>query len=357
MIFKNHISILMNFKYIIVGGGLAGLSVGYQFMKSGVEDFIILEGRNRIGGRVLTEKGTDLGAIWFQQHHLHIRKILEELGMVSFEQYILGKGIIVSKPGAPIHYFEEDSNNLPAYRIAGGSIKLVERMVEGFSNKIRFETEVIKIENTSEGLIIQARNEIFKCHNAAICIPPRLASRIDFKPDLPSQLSELMQKTYTWMSQAIKFGLTFSNPFWREKGFSGVVFGQSSPITEMYDHSSLDETVFGLMGFINEEFRGVSREKRKQIILDFLENLFGKEIRNYIIYSEKDWAKDNFTSIKGSGPLPYKSFYGNVLFNKPYYNGKLFFAAAEMSYINAGYMDGAIANGFESANKMIENIT
>ncbi|WP_394972954.1 flavin monoamine oxidase family protein [uncultured Croceitalea sp.] len=348
---------MASYKYIIVGAGLTGLSVAYQLMKSGIEDFILLEGRNRIGGRILTEGGIDLGAAWFQQHHDRVREILQELEMVSFEQYVSGKGIITSKSGAPIQYFEAGANGLPTYRIAEGSNKLIEQLAKGFPHKIQLQTKIIKVENTSEGLKLYTKTKVFKCHKAVVCIPPKLACQMVFEPSLPNPLIELMQKTYTWMSHAIKVGLTFSSPFWREQGFSGIVFGQSSPVTEMYDHSSLDGKVFGLMGFVNEELHFVSEEERKRIIINFLENLFGKEINNHLTYSDKDWSKDNFTSIEDGKTLPYKSFYGNALFNKSYHNEKLFFAAAETSYINGGYMDGAIVSGFETANKMIQDIT
>ena len=354
---KNANLILKNFKHIIVGAGLTGLSVAYQLTKLGIEDFILLEGRNRIGGRILTENNIDFGAVWFQEHHFHIQEILQELGLSGFEQYILGKGIIASKSGVPIEYFEQDSSYPPVYRINGSSVSLIERMAESFSHKIKVQTKITKVENTEEGIVLHAENEIYRCQQAVICIPPKLVHQIGFEPNLPNQLNELLKQTHTWMSQAIKIGLTFSSPFWREKGFSGVVFGQSSPITEMYDHSSLDGKVFGLMGFVNEEFRFESQEKRKRRILNFLENLFGKEINNYITYSEKDWAKEEFTTIGTSDSLPYKTFYGSTLFNKPYYNGKLFFAAAEMALINGGYMDGAIASGFETVNRMMKNNT
>ncbi|MFS4493494.1 flavin monoamine oxidase family protein [Maribacter sp. 2308TA10-17] len=344
-------------RYIIVGAGLTGLSVAYRLMKSGIEDFILLEGRSRIGGRILTADGIDLGAAWFQQHHDRIHKILEELGMFSFEQYVSGKGIIASKSGTPLQYFEGDSNGLPTYRIAGGSIKLIQRLADEFPHKIQMQTKVVKVENTSVGLKLHTKNEVFKCHKAVICIPPKLAYQMVFEPSLPNQLNDLMQKTHTWMSHAIKVGLTFSSPFWRKQGFSGIVFGQSSPITEMYDHSSFDGNVFGLMGFVKDELRFLPEEERKRIILNFLENVFGKEINKYIDYSEKDWSKDDFTSIKDGETLPYKLFYGNALFNRPYHNGKLFFAAAETSYSNGGYMDGAIASGFETADKMVQDIT
>ena len=42
-----------NFKVIIIGAGVSGLSAANQLLKKCIDDFIIIEARNRIGGRVV----------------------------------------------------------------------------------------------------------------------------------------------------------------------------------------------------------------------------------------------------------------------------------------------------------------
>ncbi|XP_013193705.1 peroxisomal N(1)-acetyl-spermine/spermidine oxidase [Amyelois transitella] len=53
---------------IIIGGGIAGLSAANHFVKNGMEDFIILEARKRIGGRIISipmkNHNVELGANW-----------------------------------------------------------------------------------------------------------------------------------------------------------------------------------------------------------------------------------------------------------------------------------------------------
>ena len=44
-------------KYIIVGAGLSGLTSAYMLHKLGETDFIVLESRDRIGGRIHTQHG------------------------------------------------------------------------------------------------------------------------------------------------------------------------------------------------------------------------------------------------------------------------------------------------------------
>ncbi|KPI94040.1 PREDICTED: peroxisomal N(1)-acetyl-spermine/spermidine oxidase [Papilio xuthus] len=56
------------YNVIIIGGGMAGLAAANYFIKNGMEDFIILEARNRIGGRIISipmkNHKVELGANW-----------------------------------------------------------------------------------------------------------------------------------------------------------------------------------------------------------------------------------------------------------------------------------------------------
>ena len=47
-----------SWKVVIVGGGVAGLSAARELFTRGLDDVVILEARNRIGGRVI---GIDVG--------------------------------------------------------------------------------------------------------------------------------------------------------------------------------------------------------------------------------------------------------------------------------------------------------
>jgi spermine oxidase len=57
------------YQVIIIGAGAAGLSAANSLVKNGIKDFIILEARNRIGGRILSidmgaKAKVELGANW-----------------------------------------------------------------------------------------------------------------------------------------------------------------------------------------------------------------------------------------------------------------------------------------------------
>ncbi|KAK9884537.1 hypothetical protein WA026_007378 [Henosepilachna vigintioctopunctata] len=56
------------YKVIIIGAGIAGLSAAFHLTKNGMNDFILLEARNRIGGRIIPiqmgNEKVELGANW-----------------------------------------------------------------------------------------------------------------------------------------------------------------------------------------------------------------------------------------------------------------------------------------------------
>ena len=43
-------------KIVIVGGGIAGIAAASELSKAGVTDFLLLEARDRLGGRIYTKK-------------------------------------------------------------------------------------------------------------------------------------------------------------------------------------------------------------------------------------------------------------------------------------------------------------
>lgn len=249
-------------KYIIVGAGLSGLTTAYQLLLDGEDDFIILEGRDQIGGRISTKDGVDLGATWFQNHHESLLKLTETLRVQKFEQYQKGKNVLVYNTMAPAHYFENDPNNPSAYRFADGSISIIEKLSESLNYKIRVNAVVSDIEEKDDYLEVKTKVSTYLSKKVVIAMPPKNANCIKYNPELPKDLIKTMSNTHTWMSNAIKVGITFKRPFWREIGLSGTIIGQIGPVIELYDHCSSTAKIYSLMGFANEALREETAENR-----------------------------------------------------------------------------------------------
>jgi len=341
-------------KYIIIGAGLSGLTSAYFLNKQGETDFLVLEARNRIGGRILTKDTIDFGATWIHHPHQNILNLLDSLALDKFEQYSEGKNILMYNTRAEPHYFFNDPNAPSSYRIARGSSSLIKELSKDITGKVRTTTFVTEIIETETGVTVVTNKGNYNAEKIVITIPPRIASNISFFPTLPEDTTRVMKQTHTWMSNAIKVGLTYTKPFWRESNFSGTIIGQVGALTELYDHSSADNKTFALMGFVNEGLRTLSVNERKESILLYLKNCLGKEVLNYLTYEEKDWSEDKYTSCDQIHSVYLTPKYGNPIFSDFQINGKVLFSGAETSPIHGGYMDGAVYSGINAVHKLIK---
>jgi len=73
-------------KIVVIGAGLAGLTVAYELTKAG-HDVTILEARNRAGGRVFTVREfadglyAECGAEWVEHNHEYLLRYIDEFGL------------------------------------------------------------------------------------------------------------------------------------------------------------------------------------------------------------------------------------------------------------------------------------
>ena len=338
--------------YIIIGAGLSGLTTAFKLYQKGETDLLILEARDRIGGRIITKNHIDFGATWFQHHHTYLSALVDEIAIEKFHQFSDGKSVLVYNSMAPAHYFENDPSYPSAFRIAGGSSSLIEKLASFQTKKIYTNTVVSEIKEQKDQLVITTNKGDYIATKVIVTIPPRIATNIKFSPELPENLLHDMKLTHTWMSNAMKVGLTFKTPFWKAKGFSGTIVGQIGCVTELYDHCCFENKTFALMGFVNEALRDLSKEERKAKILEYLQKYLGQEVLDYVSYEEKDWAQDGFTASSDIKSIYMSPRYGNPKFQELYFNGKLLFSGAETAPIHGGYMDGAVFSGLNATEKI-----
>ena len=89
-------------KVIIIGAGFSGLAAAYYLSKKKI-DFVILESRNRVGGRVFSHTidktenlVVELGAEWVGASHKRLMDLTKEMGLEldnnQFETHLIYKG-------------------------------------------------------------------------------------------------------------------------------------------------------------------------------------------------------------------------------------------------------------------------
>lgn len=106
------------FSIVIIGSGISGLTAALQLQSVGFK-VVLLEARDRIGGRILTldNQGTadgglgaqcDMGPSWFWRGQPMIARLLEKFDISYHEQFSDGR-FYSSLPLAPL----SNSMNLP----------------------------------------------------------------------------------------------------------------------------------------------------------------------------------------------------------------------------------------------------
>jgi len=344
---------------IIIGGGLSGLTLSYLLSKQN-KNSLILEASSRLGGRIHTIKGKndtplELGATWFSDAHSNIISLLDELGISKYPQFTSGKSIFQSQLFAPIQEFIVPNTEAPTYRIAGGTQEIIDTISKRIDPKsIRLNTEVISITENENILRVDSGNgNSFLSQIVVLCMPPQLVhSKITFSPKFQDNINNILPSVQTWMAGSIKFVLEYAEPFWRNNGFSGMLYSHTGIISEMYDHTNIEENKFGFTGFLNSSTSYYSKELRKKSVLQQLDELLGKEASSPLLYNEKIW--DDKYILNGNQLInrPHQNN-GHPLLQKKYMNGKLLFSGTETSPLYPGYMDGAILSAKNALTKIL----
>lgn len=350
---------MVNQRIIIIGGGLSGLTLAYQLSKRNI-NAKVLEASGRLGGRIQTINGKletplELGATWFSEMHPNILCLISDLGLGIYPQFSSGVSLFQTKSFEPPQKFDVPASENPSYRIAGGTQMLIDRLASKLvKENILLNTKAVSINEFNNTLQVQIEGgEIFEADKVIICIPPQLISKsISFKPELPSELNNLLPNVQTWMAGAIKFVIEYSSPFWRDLGYSGMLYSHAGIISEMYDHTNYEGNKFGFTGFLNGGSSSYPSEIREEFVMKQLVELFGENAADRISYSDKVWTDEFILEGYPIIQRPHQNN-GHRLFQENYIGGKLYFGATETSVTYPGYMEGAVT----AANKIVEKIT
>jgi monoamine oxidase len=344
---------------IIIGAGLSGLSTAYQLKKAGIS-FKIIEAQERLGGRIETIYGHDdtpmeMGATWFGKEHVNLLGLLSELNIGYFEQHTEGIALFKTMSFEPPQQYYVPANSHSAYRIKDGTYSIIDALYRHIGKEnIVLNSKIIEIVDEGNKLkLTDSLKNIFLCKYVIVALPPKLAIHsIQFLPELPQPLIQVMQKTQTWMSGSIKFSVEYKKAFWKDKGFSGSIYSQSGLATEIYDHSNYEDTKFALKGFLNGSASHYTFAERNEKIIEQLKSYFGNEATEYISYNDKIW-NDTYIQPINDTFLPPHFNNGHAVFAESYMSNKLFFTGTETAKTFSGYMDGAI----KASNAIAERIS
>lgn len=342
---------------IVIGGGLTGLTLAYLLQQRNIFP-LILEARQRLGGRIQTRYKTEeapieMGATWLGTKHTALVRLLNELDLPIFPQ-VLGKhGIYEPISTSPHQLVQLPPNEAPSFRIAGGTAMLLQALTQPLKeDQLLLGQAVSAIRREQDGVVVETGTAQYMAKQVVLTLPPfLLINSIQMEPALPSELLNIARETHTWMGESIKVGLTYAEPFWRTGSNSGTIFSNVGPIPEMYDHSNVEDDLFALKGFFNGAYHATSKGHRLDLVLQQLKRYFGDQVANFLSYEEAVWRNEPYTYHDYEGPVLPHQHNGHQLFRKPYWDGKLILAGSETAAAFPGYMEGAVRSAqfvFES---------
>jgi monoamine oxidase len=144
-----------------------------------------------------------------------------------------------------------------------------------------------------------------------VAIPPALAGRIEYEPQLPAARGQLARRMP--MSSVIKCVTFYDAPLWRTAGYSGEALGDSGAVKPVFDDSPEDGAHGALVGFImGKEARAYTGkpEARQKAAIESFVRFFGPSAASPVDYidqnwpalEEGEWAADEVLAALGQNP-------------------------------------------------------
>lgn len=342
----------------IAGGGLCGLALTKALLDEGLS-VILLEARDRLGGRILTRRCAsnglmaDLGAGWFwPQMQPLMCELVQMLGLAAFPQYDEGVLLRLHDPETGPQDIGREAIHGGALRLTGGMGALVEALAARLgAADLRLGTRLIQAIDAGDHVGLRVASSRGAAEIAArrlvLAMPPRLVDGIAFTPPLPAALTQALDRNQTWMAASAKAVVPQLACDWRAGGLSGSAFvahGQAV-LAEVFDACDASGRLAGLGGFIalSPEQRAMFAEGLPMLVGNQLSQVFGPGHDGDEIVLH-DWADDPLTCAAADRIEPRREHpaIADPLLRQGHWQGRLHFGGSETAQREAGYMEGAL---------------
>ena len=242
-------------------------------------------------------------------------------------------------------------------RFVGGSQLIPIHLYRLLGGHVALRTPVRQIRHGANGVSVVSDRWSVKAKRCIVAVPPVLAGRIDYEPDMPAARDAVTQRLP--QGTLIKVAAVYDQPFWREQGLNGTALHLDGVVNAMYDGSPPDGSPGVIFGFVGgDQARGFAprseAERRAQVLQGF-SDCFGAAANSPRDYFETNWPADAWarggpTAIAGPGIY---TAVGPAL-RKPV--GRIHWAGTETSTYWNGYMEGAVRSGIRAAREVLAEV-
>ncbi|XP_012498278.1 PREDICTED: amine oxidase [flavin-containing] A [Propithecus coquereli] len=243
-------------------------------------------------------------------------------------------------------------------KFVGGSSQVSERMMDLLGDRVKLNHPVTYVDQSSDNIIVETLNhELYECSYVITAIPPVLTSKIHFRPELPSERNQLIQRLP--MGSVIKCMMYYREAFWKKKDYCGcmIIEDEESPISITLDDTKPDGSVPAIMGFIlarkADRLAKLHKEIRKRKICELYAKVLGsQEALQPVHYEEKNWCEEQYSGGCYTAYFPpgIMTLYGRAI-RQPV--GRIYFAGTETATQWSGYMEGAVEAGERAAREVL----
>jgi monoamine oxidase len=314
----------LKFEIAIIGAGLSGLALAHRLRSEG-RDVVVLEARNRAGGRVLSQEGYDLGPAWIWPHNHRMLALAAQLGLQTFPQHSTGR-LVFENPQGVVRRDLDFATMGDALRVGGGLAKITDALAHGLGDALRLGHCVDNLVADDSGVTLTGSGASIRADRVVLALPPRLAAVLGLSlPDAP-----------TWMAGHTKLVAVYDTPFWRASGLSGDAISHRGPLAEIHDASPFDASQGALFGFALPGAAQIHDFEAQAVAQ--LTQLFGPkaaEPRRVLI---KNWSTDPATATAADLMPPVSHPHYRPVAPK----GRLIFAGTETAPTEGGFLEGAL---------------
>jgi monoamine oxidase len=348
---------------VVVGAGISGLAAASELVAAGLT-VVVLEGRDRIGGRLLThavgDARLDLGATWFWPGERRVEALIDRFALATHQQHLTGDAVYQSSEGTQrINGNPVDvTSGRATHGMAALAHALAGTLPDGTVRLSHPVTEISAAPTTAPefdgsppkqggGIVTRCNMDdgglaTFTADQVIVALPPALAlHRIEFHPSLPDPLADVAARTPVWMGAITKVVAVYDRPFWRERGLAGAGISHIGPMREVHDMSGPDGVPAALFGFAASPDASAAPISRAALI-EQLVALFGVDAASPIELLVQDWRDDPYTSPPNVASLTNYGTFGHPLYAEPALDGRLHWASTETSTVNPGHVEGAL---------------
>jgi monoamine oxidase len=244
------------------------------------------------------------------------------------------------------------------FRVSGGTQGIVVTMANQLGRqRVLLNQPVRRISQGAKSVYVYADKATVKAQQVIVAIPPNLAGRIIYEPQLSALRDQLTQRMP--VGSLIKTIAVYDTPFWRAQGLNGQVTSDAGPVTVTFDASPASGTPGVLLGFIDgdpaRQLSDQSDAARASAALQSYGNYFGAQAQNPRMYFDQVWDREIYTGGCPVGIMPpgVMTEYGPAL-RPP--AGRIHWAGTETATVWTGYMDGAVQAGKRAAAEALADL-